>query len=37
VAGPALITEETSMTYLDRGFRASVHTTGSVVIERDDA
>jgi N-methylhydantoinase A len=35
VAGPALIAEETSMTYLDRGFRASVHATGSLVIERD--
>jgi N-methylhydantoinase A len=37
VAGPALIAEETSMTYLDQGFRASVHPTGSLLIERDHA
>jgi N-methylhydantoinase A len=37
VAGPALISEETSMTYIDGGFRASVHSTGSLVVERDHA
>jgi N-methylhydantoinase A len=34
IAGPALITEETAMTYLDSGFSASVHPTGSLLIER---
>jgi N-methylhydantoinase A/oxoprolinase/acetone carboxylase beta subunit len=35
LAGPSLIAEETSTTYLDRGFRASVHRTGSLQIVRD--
>ena len=33
LAGPALIAEETAMTYLDTGYRASVHPTGSLIIE----
>jgi N-methylhydantoinase A len=32
--GPALIAEETAMTYLDSGFRATVHPSSSLVIER---
>ena len=35
LAGPALIAEETAMTFLDGGFRASVHSTGSLLIERE--
>ena len=35
IAGPALVAEETSMTYIDRGFRGSVHSTGSLLIERE--
>ena len=37
LAGPALIAEETAMTYLDRGFVAKVHPTGSLVIEREES
>ena len=33
LAGPALIAEETAMTYLDTGFTARVHPTGSLLIE----
>jgi N-methylhydantoinase A len=33
LAGPALIAEETAMIYLDRGFAATVHTSGSLLIE----
>ena len=33
IAGPALIAEETAMTYLDAGFSATVHATGSLLIE----
>jgi N-methylhydantoinase A len=33
IPGPALIAEETAMTYLDRGFGATVHPTGSLMIE----
>jgi N-methylhydantoinase A len=35
LTGPALIAEETAMTFLDGGFRASVHPTGSLLIERE--
>jgi N-methylhydantoinase A/oxoprolinase/acetone carboxylase beta subunit len=35
VAGPALIAEETAMTYLDSGFGATVDPTGSLLIEPD--
>lgn len=35
LAGPALIEEETAMTFLDLGFRASVHTTGCLLIHRE--
>ncbi len=35
LAGPALIAEETAMTYLDSGFRATVDPTGSLLIERE--
>ncbi len=35
--GPALIAEETAMTYLDRGFHARAHPSGSLLIERADA
>jgi N-methylhydantoinase A len=37
ICGPALVVEETATTYLDRGFRASVHSTGSLLIEREQA
>lgn len=33
VEGPALIAEETAMTYLDAGFRAGVDPTGSLLVE----
>src|SRR5262245_12159232 len=33
VNGPALIAEETAMTYLDSGFSAEVHPSGSLLIE----
>ena len=33
LAGPALIAEETAMTYLDSGFAAKVDPTGSLLIE----
>ncbi len=32
LTGPALIAETTAMTYLDRGFEASVHPTGALLI-----
>ncbi len=37
LAGPALIAEETAMTYLDSGFEAKVHATGSLLIEPEEA
>jgi N-methylhydantoinase A len=33
LAGPALIAEETAMTYLDSGFAATIHPSGSILIE----
>src|SRR5262245_1395383 len=37
VGGPALIAEETAMTYLDRGFSATVDPTGALLVEREEA
>jgi N-methylhydantoinase A len=37
LAGPALIAEETAMTYLDSGFAAEVHPTGSLLIEPEES
>ena len=36
LSGPALIHEETSMTYLDQGFRGEVHPSGCLLITRQD-
>ena len=32
--GPAIVREQTSTTYIDRGFRATVHPGGSLLITR---
>jgi N-methylhydantoinase A len=37
LAGPAIVREQTATTYVDRGFRATVHAGGSLMIERGDA
>jgi N-methylhydantoinase A/oxoprolinase/acetone carboxylase beta subunit len=37
LAGPALIAEETAMTYLDSDFTAKVHPSGSLLIEAEES
>jgi N-methylhydantoinase A len=37
LAGPAIIVEPTSTTYLDAGFRARADASGALIIEREDA
>jgi N-methylhydantoinase A len=34
IAGPAIVREQTTTTYLDRGFRATVHRSGALMIAR---
>ena len=35
VEGPAIVREQTTTTYVDRGYRATVHPSGSLMISRD--
>ena len=35
VHGPAIVREQTTTTYVDRGYRATVHPGGSLLIARD--
>jgi N-methylhydantoinase A/oxoprolinase/acetone carboxylase beta subunit len=32
--GPAIVREQTTTTYVDRGFRATVHSSGALLITR---
>jgi N-methylhydantoinase A/oxoprolinase/acetone carboxylase beta subunit len=35
LSGPAILLEETATTYLDAGWRAEAHPTGSLFIEQE--
>ena len=35
LAGPAIVTEQTTTTYLDEGHLAEIHSNGTMVITRD--